>query len=109
MRRLVVGRGACAHPGRHRPLRRPAPCACSPTRSPCTWGVVAVATLRVDWTRCDGHGLCADLLPEVLDPRRVGLPAGAARRPLWLDVAPGLEEHARRAVDLCPLMALRLR
>jgi hypothetical protein len=26
-----------------------------------------------------------------------------------LDLAPALEEHARRAVDLCPLLALRLR
>ena len=21
-------------------------------------------TLEIDWTRCDGHGLCADLVPD---------------------------------------------
>jgi ferredoxin len=66
-----------------------------------------VSRLHVDWTRCDGHGLCADLLPEVLTRDDWGYPV--ARRPDGvLDVAPSLRPHAERAVDLCPLLALKL-
>ncbi len=67
--------------------------------------------LHVDWTRCDGHGLCADLLPEMLEsddwgyPRvRPGLREGRADP----EVPAALADHARRAVASCPLMALRL-
>ena len=67
-----------------------------------------MSTLHVDWTRCDGHGLCADLLPEVLTRDEWGYPL-ARQADGSLDLAPALEEHARRAVDLCPLLALRLR
>jgi ferredoxin len=66
-----------------------------------------VSRLHVDWTRCDGHGLCADLLPEVLVRDEWGYPI--SRRPDGvLDVAPSLRQHAERAVDLCPLLALKL-
>jgi ferredoxin len=66
-----------------------------------------VSRLHVDWTRCDGHGLCADLLPEVLVRDEWGYPV--ARRPDGaLDVDRLLLQHAERAVDLCPLLALKL-
>lgn len=66
-----------------------------------------MSRLHVDWTRCDGHGLCADLLPEVLDRDEWGYPV--SRRPdASLEVDASLLGHAERAVDLCPLLALRL-
>jgi ferredoxin len=59
--------------------------------------------LRLDPIACDGHGLCAELLPErvalddwgypIVDPTPIG------RR---------LLPHARRAVTECPVLALRL-
>ncbi len=58
--------------------------------------------LHVDWTACDGRGLCAELLPEVIDADEWGYPVV---RP---DVPAALEPAARRAVDRCPALALRL-
>ena len=65
-------------------------------------------TLHVDWTRCDGHGLCADLVPEVLTRDEWGFPIARERANTTLRVDPEVVPHARRAVDLCPLLALRL-
>ncbi len=64
--------------------------------------------LHVDWTRCDGHGSCAELLPELLDTDDWGFPVvrGEDRDPV---VGAALEKHARRAVKACPVQALRLR
>ncbi|MDQ6772706.1 MAG: ferredoxin [Candidatus Dormibacteraeota bacterium] len=60
-------------------------------------------TLRVDRIRCDGHGLCAELLPEWIRLDDWGFPI----------VAPGalpeaLADHAGRAVAACPVLALSL-
>lgn len=60
-------------------------------------------TLRVDPIACDGHGLCAELFPERIHLDDWGFPIVDAR-----PVPPGLEEHARRAVAGCPVVALRL-
>ena len=30
--------------------------------------------VHVDWTRCDGHGACAELLPELLETDEWGYP-----------------------------------
>jgi len=52
---------------------------------------------------CTGHGLCADLLPELVGLDEWGYP--------MLDGAPvpgELMALARRAVRLCPTLALRL-
>ena len=57
--------------------------------------------LEIDWTRCDGHGLCAALLPEAVDMDEFGYPIIHAER-----VPSGLA--ARRAVASCPALALRL-
>ena len=65
--------------------------------------------LHVDWTACDGHGLCAELLPELLDRDDWGYPiarSGAATRDIPVPAA--LASHARRAVRACPRLALRL-
>ncbi|MEO9325716.1 ferredoxin [Nocardioides sp. C4-1] len=63
--------------------------------------------LHVDWTRCDGHGACAELLPELLDPDEWGYPVARSgeRDPA---VPAALDSRARHAVRSCPLMALRL-
>jgi NADH:ubiquinone oxidoreductase subunit F (NADH-binding)/ferredoxin len=59
--------------------------------------------LEVDWSRCDGHGLCAHILPEMVRLDTNGFPAfPGAPVPAWL------EPQARRAVDMCPALALRL-
>jgi ferredoxin len=58
--------------------------------------------LHIDWTACRGHGLCAELLPELLDRDRWGYPL--ARTDLTI---PGeLEGHAKQAAHLCPRLAL---
>lgn len=63
--------------------------------------------LHVDWTRCDGHGACAELLPELLEVDDWGFPVSRTgeRDP---EVPPELEEHARHAERSCPLLALKL-
>ncbi|MEV0599764.1 NADH-ubiquinone oxidoreductase-F iron-sulfur binding region domain-containing protein [Streptomyces sp. NPDC050315] len=59
--------------------------------------------LAVDWTLCEGHGLCAGLLPEAVRLDRDGFPV------LSDDVLPGaLRARAQRAVRRCPALALRL-
>ncbi|MFI0538019.1 ferredoxin [Streptomyces canus] len=59
-------------------------------------------TLRVDRIACTGHGLCAELLPELVGLDEWGYPVlGQAAVPARL-VA-----HARRAVAACPVLALR--
>jgi ferredoxin len=64
--------------------------------------------LHIDWTACDGRGLCTELLPELLerDPWGYPLPRGSEREPT---VPPSLVEPARLAVENCPLLALRVR
>jgi ferredoxin len=59
--------------------------------------------LEIDWTRCDGHGLCARLLPERLGLDEWGFP-------IVLDphVDADLLGDARRAAAACPPLALRL-
>jgi NADH:ubiquinone oxidoreductase subunit F (NADH-binding)/ferredoxin len=59
--------------------------------------------LAVDWTRCDGHGLCAHLVPELIRLDGNGYPAFPDTPvPAWL------EGSARKAVNMCPALALRL-
>lgn len=59
--------------------------------------------LGVDFAACDGHGLCAELLPELVGLDEWGYPV--LHSPA---VPPDLLPHARRAVAACPVMALRL-
>jgi ferredoxin len=59
--------------------------------------------LVVDPTVCDAHGVCAELLPERIHLDRWGYPIiGGGAIPLEL------REHAQRAVDACPRLALHL-
>lgn len=59
--------------------------------------------LLVNPIACEAHGLCAELLPELIAEDPWGYPI----------IAPGpvpdrLLPHARRAVALCPTLALLL-
>ena len=58
--------------------------------------------LEIDWTRCDGHGLCAELLPEVITLDEWGFPIIA--KAAFHDN----DKNARRTVAACPALALRL-
>ncbi len=59
--------------------------------------------LQIDWTRCDGHGLCAALLPEAIGRDDWGYPLLDQRRLATQPVA-----ALKRAVACCPALALRL-
>lgn len=63
--------------------------------------------LHIDWTACDGRGLCTELLPELLDRDEWGYPV--PRQPIRDPVIPPhLRAYAERAVASCPMVALRL-
>jgi len=55
--------------------------------------------LEIDWTRCAGHGLCAELLPGRISRDEWGFPIVSDR-----DVA---DRDARRVIAVCPALALR--
>jgi len=59
--------------------------------------------ITVNRIACDGHGLCAGVLPEMIKLDDWVYPIIEAR-----DVPRELMEHARRAVDSCPMLALHL-
>jgi len=61
--------------------------------------------LHIDWTACDGRGLCTELIPELLaqDDWGYPVPRDGSRDPA---VPVKLESHARRAIKQCPRLAL---
>jgi ferredoxin len=59
--------------------------------------------LRVNPIMCVAHGMCAELFPERITLDEWGYPILDPR-----PITPELEEHARRAVDACPTLALLL-
>ena len=59
--------------------------------------------LRVDPTACAGHGLCAELAPELVTLDEWGYPIVTDR-----PVPRALNRTARRAVTDCPALALAL-
>jgi NADH:ubiquinone oxidoreductase subunit F (NADH-binding)/ferredoxin len=115
------GRGACAHPdgttrfvlsalevftedlAAHvfhsscgRPVRGVLPLPDGPE-------TVDAKQLVVDWVRCEGHGLCAHLVPELVHLDTTGYPVV-----MPIPVPPWLEKDAQHAVNMCPALALRL-
>ena len=60
-------------------------------------------TLRVNPIACVGHGMCAELLPEMIELDRWGYPILATR-----PIPRPLVDHARRAAQACPTLALLL-
>jgi len=61
------------------------------------------ARLRVDRTACIGHGVCAELLPELVALDEWGYPV-IADAPL----PARLVREVRRTVTDCPALALRV-
>jgi ferredoxin len=61
------------------------------------------ARLRVNPIMCDGHGLCAELLPELIRLDDWGYPIIDQA-----EVPQELLALARRAADACPTLALLL-
>ncbi|WP_052425191.1 NADH-quinone oxidoreductase subunit NuoF family protein [Streptomyces fulvoviolaceus] len=59
--------------------------------------------IYLDWTLCRGHGLCADILPEVFELGADGFPTVAQAQ-----VPRHAEAKALRAVRRCPSGALRI-
>jgi len=66
-------------------------------------GKPTTARLVVDWTRCDAHGVCHELLPELVDLDDWGYPVVADGA-----VPDGLRRHAEHAIRACPQLALLL-
>lgn len=62
-----------------------------------------MSRLEIDWTRCDGHGVCHALLPERIGLDDWGFPV-ITPGPLDGDTL----DHARRAAAACPALALRV-
>lgn len=60
--------------------------------------------IAIDRTRCDGRGLCAELVPELIRLDDWGYPIIAAG-----PVPANLLPHAQKAVASCPMLALALR
>ncbi|MEI6372402.1 MAG: ferredoxin [Actinomycetes bacterium] len=58
--------------------------------------------LVVDWIRCRGHGICAELAPEAIVLDDWGFPMVKAAVPR------DGERDAQRACDACPSSALTL-
>ncbi|MEZ0091586.1 NADH-ubiquinone oxidoreductase-F iron-sulfur binding region domain-containing protein [Streptacidiphilus sp. EB129] len=123
----VRGRGACAHPdgtarfvlsalavfaddlaahesgrGCGRPVRGLLPLPGDTGSALPAPDASAELSLEVDWARCEGHGLCAALAPELIALGPHGYPVIGTT-----PVAPWLEHGARRAVSQCPALALR--
>ena len=59
--------------------------------------------LMVNPIDCTGHGVCAELLPELIWLDEWGYPIVDPR-----PVPPALDREARRAVAACPALALKL-
>lgn len=62
-----------------------------------------MSRLVIDWTRCDGHGVCHALVPELVALDEWGFPIVDDRQ-----ISAELRVHAQRAATACPALALRL-
>jgi ferredoxin len=63
--------------------------------------------LHIDWTLCDGRGLCTELLPDTLERDEWGYPLvrNGSREPA---IPYDDQSNARAAVRRCPRLALSL-
>ena len=59
--------------------------------------------VAVNWTTCMGHGMCAELLPELIHLDDWGYPIVDPR-----PVPAHLEPHVKRAIEACPTLAVLL-
>ena len=118
----VRGRGACSHPDGSARFVASAlsaftdDLAAHARGSGCgrqVWGALplpdgAEATgtaerFALDWTLCDGHALCADVVPELIQVAPDGYPILSAAT-----IPPYLAGRAKAAVRRCPALALRV-
>ena len=125
----VEGRGSCRHPDgtarlirsaldvfaddlashRRRPLPRTGHRHCRAPTQHCRGPMMSASTsgsrLHIDWTRCDGRGLCTELLPHLLarDDWGYPLPREASREPR---IPPSTLSAARSAVAVSPTGAV---
>jgi ferredoxin len=60
-------------------------------------------SVRVNPIACEGHGVCAELLPERIQLDDWGYPIVSPE-----PVTGATARHARRAVEACPTLALLL-
>lgn len=70
------------------------------------------AELSIDWTRCQGRGLCVELLAQSLTTDPWGYPLPRASQPegrRLLPIADAQLSAAKEAVKMCPVAALSLR
>jgi ferredoxin len=74
-----------------------------PGQQPPHTGRAGRLRLRINPISCDGHGLCAELLPELLTLDDWGYPS-----PVVAEVPAELESHAQRAAQQCPTLAIML-
>ncbi|SFA88713.1 ferredoxin [Amycolatopsis marina] len=58
--------------------------------------------VQVDFDRCEGHGLCTGAAPEIFE-----LDDSGKLHVLQEIVPVGQELHAKEAVRVCPVVALR--
>ena len=65
--------------------------------------VAAERRLAVDWPACKAHGVCAELVPELISLDEWGYPLIPDQA-----VPAALIGHAQRAVASCPTLALSL-
>ena len=61
--------------------------------------------LTIDWTLCNGHGVCSAAFGERIGTDTLGYP----HMPKEMQVSPEQEQAARVAVANCTAAALRLR
>jgi ferredoxin len=59
--------------------------------------------VRIDWTRCEGHGTCVALLPDRIALDEWGFPFIQRS-----EITPADLKDVRRAVHFCPALALRV-
>jgi ferredoxin len=59
--------------------------------------------IDIDWTACQGHGLCAELLPDHITLDEWGYPLVDGS-----PVPPRTVKRARKAASDCPALALKL-
>lgn len=65
---------------------------------------VKMAKIAINPIACDGHGMCAELLPELIHLDDWGYPIIISS-----EIPKELLEHARRAERVCPTLALIVR
>jgi ferredoxin len=87
--------------GHARHAHDPLSCHCRRTHT-WLWPRESMSTnLRVNPITCEAHGLCAELLPEMITLDDWGYPIIEGN-----PVTPELLDHAQRAAAACPTLAL---